>query len=174
MKKPFLAPVFILVILLPVCKTKNTIPSKEAINNIDLKRGGIASCGPLDKQFGSVVFNITGSEEVKKDFNLAVALLHSFEYDEAEKIFAKVIDREPGCAMAYWGIAMSNFHPLWTAPSEKELQKGAKVLALAQSLQTSKREAAYIDAIASFYKDWDKADHHTRCLNFERGMEKIY
>ncbi|HTD40452.1 MAG TPA: hypothetical protein VK671_07525, partial [Mucilaginibacter sp.] len=35
-------------------------------------------------------------------------------------------------------------------------------------------ESAYIDAMASFYKDWDKADHHTRSVRFEKGMEKTY
>ncbi len=100
--------------------------------------------------------------------------MHSFEYDEAEKVFAKVIDKEPGCAMAYWGVAMSNFHALWTAPTEAELKKGSKAIQVGQSLQTSKREAAYINAIAAFYKDWEKVDHRTRCLSFEKGMEMVY
>ena len=41
-----------------------------------------------------------------------------------------------------------------------------------QKNQKGKRD--YIDAISSFYKDWDKVDHHTRCINFEKGMEKLY
>ena len=92
------------------CNGNNT-PANEAINEINLKRGEVISCGPPDKQFGSVEFETSCSEKVKKDFNLAIALLHSFEYDEAEKVFAKIIDEEPGCAMAYWGVAMCNYHP---------------------------------------------------------------
>lgn len=174
MKKILLAPIFILLVLLPFCGQKNNNPSKELISEINLKRGQVISCSPSDQQFGSVAFTTTCSEKVKEEFNLAIKLLHSFEYDEAEKAFAKVIDEEPGCAMAYWGVAMSNFHPLWTPPTEVELKKGAKAVQIAQSLSTSKREAAYIDAIAAFYKDWEKADHRTRCLNFERAMEKVY
>ncbi|MCW3116508.1 MAG: hypothetical protein JWM28_590, partial [Chitinophagaceae bacterium] len=49
-----------------------------------------------------------------------------------------------------------------------------RAIQIAQTLETSAREAAYIDAIASFYTDWKKVDHRTRCLNFERGMEKVY
>ena len=86
------------------------------LNEIHLKRGEVILCGPPDKQFGSVEFEISCSGKVKKDFNLAIALLHSFEYDEAEKVFAKIIDEEPECAMAYWGVAMCNYHPLWTPP----------------------------------------------------------
>ena len=44
---------------------------------------------------------------------MAVALLHSFQYAEAEKAFVKVIDMDPDCAMAYWGVSMSIFHSLW-------------------------------------------------------------
>ncbi|GAA4415718.1 hypothetical protein GCM10023187_46460 [Nibrella viscosa] len=174
MKKIFLFPIFILLLLLHSCKQKDASPSKELINEIKLKRGEVISCGALDKQFGTMEFETSSGENVKEDFTLAVKLLHSFEYDEAEKAFAKVIDKEPACAIAYWGVAMSNFHPLWTPPTESELQKGAKAIQIAQSLKKSKREAAYINAIAAFYKNWGKTDHKTRCLNFEKGMETVY
>jgi tetratricopeptide (TPR) repeat protein len=173
MKKKFLFPVSVLLLLLPACRSKNTIPSADLISEIQLKRGPAFSCGPSGKQFGSAEFKITW-KEVQEDFNLAIELLHSFEYDEAEKAFAAVIDKQPGCAMAYWGVAMSNFHALWTPPTEAELKKGTKALQVAQSLQTSKRETAYIDAIASFYANWETVDHLTRCRNFEKGMEKVY
>ena len=139
------------------------------------KRGEIVLCGPPDKQFGSVEFETSCSEKVKTDFNLAISLLHSFEYNQSEKVFAKIIDEEPTCAMAYWGVAMCNYHPLWSPPAQVDLEKGAKAIAIAKALtQKSKRESDYIDAIASFYKDWNKTDHHTRSINFEKGMERTY
>ncbi|MEO6723314.1 MAG: tetratricopeptide repeat protein [Ferruginibacter sp.] len=157
------------------CHIKNSGPSQEVIDAIDLKRGNVIVCGAPDKQFGAVAFDMSGSEKIKENFNLAIALLHSFEYDEAEKVFAKVIDAEPDCAMAYWGVAMSNFHPLWTPPTEAELKKGARAIEVAQSIQQkTKRETGYIDAIAAFYKDWNKVDHRTRSINFEKAMEKLH
>jgi len=115
------------------------------------------------------------NEKAKKNFNLAIELLHSFEYDESEKEFAKIIDETPDCAMAYWGVAMCNFHPLWNPPTEAELQKGAKAIAIANAITTkSSREAGYINAIGLFYKGWDKKDHHTRCLDFEKAMEQLH
>ncbi len=179
MKKlsPPLQQIFFLLLslILLSCKGKNTGPSKEAINEINLKRGEVISCGPPDKQFGSVEFEISCNDKVKKDFNLGIELLHSFEYDEAEKVFAKIIDADPGCAMAYWGVAMSNYHPLWTPPTGPELEKGSKAIKIAQSLnKKTERESGYIRAIAAFYKDCDKVDHLTRCKNFEKGMEKNY
>jgi len=157
------------------CNRRNNAPSSEAISAINLKRGEIVLCGAPNKQFGRVEFETSCPGRVKEDFNLAIELLHSFEYDEAEKVFAKVIDEEPDCAMAYWGVAMCNNHPLWSPPSQAELKKGAKAIAIAQSIsQKSKRESGYIDAMASFYRDWDKVDHYTRSVRFEKGMEKTY
>ena len=166
----------LLLILLVGCQRKNKVPNKETINEIDLKRGEIVLCGATDKSFGTVDFITSCSKKSKKDFDLAIALLHSFEYDEAEKMFAKIIDDEPDCAMAYWGVAMSNYHQVWPSPpTSAELEKGNKAIAIAQSLpQKSTRETNYIAAIAQFYKDWPTVDHHTRSLNFEKAMERIY
>jgi len=174
MNKILLFPVFFLLLLLPCCKQKVISHSDVLIKDLQLKRGQVISCNPSDKQYGSADFKISCSDEVKEDFNLAIKLLHSFEYDEAEKAFATVIDKQPECAMAYWGVAMSNFHPLWTTPTEAELKKGVKAIQAARSFQSSKRETDYIDAIAAFYIDWESIDHLTRCLNFEKGMEKVY
>lgn len=163
---------FSVLVLLISCKGKNA--SEE--NELQLKRGEIVLCGPADKQFGTVTFTTSCSPKTKNDFDLAIALLHSFEYDEAEKVFTKIIDKEPGCAMAYWGVAMCNYHQVWPSPpTQAELEKGNKVISIAQSLpQKSKRETDYINAIASFYKNWNTTDHHTRSLNFEKAMEKMY
>ncbi len=150
-------------------------PSQALISQLNLKTGAVISCGPPEQQLGTVDFDMTCSRKSRPDFNLAIELLHSFEYDEAEKVFAKVIAATPDCAMAYWGVAMSNFHPLWNPPIEAELQKGAKAVAIAGSIQSkSPREAAYIDAIGLFYKDWHKTDHHTRCVNFSHAMEHLH
>lgn len=166
---------FLLSALQLSCRSKNPSPTKEVIGQLNLKRGNTISCGQSDAQFGTVDFDMTCNASTKKDFNLAVELLHSFEYDEAEKVFAKVIDKSPDCAMAYWGVAMSNFHPLWNPPTEAELQKGAKAIAIANSIQTkSDRESRYINAIGLFYKDWDKKDHQTRCVYFEKAMEQLH
>jgi tetratricopeptide (TPR) repeat protein len=164
------------LLLLASCTGKSKDPTKETINAINLKRGEVVLCGPPDKQFGTVAFTTSCSVKTKKDFDLAIALLHSFEYDEAEKVFAKIIDAEPGCAMAYWGVAMSNYHQVWPSPpSQGELEKGAKAIAIAQSLtKKSKVETDYINAIAFFYKDRNTTDHRTRSQNFEKAMEKIY
>lgn len=176
MKKVTAMPcLFFLLLSFSSCKEKNKNPAPDALNAISLKRGELVVCGPANKEFGAVGFDASCPAAVKEDFNLAIALLHSFEYDEAEKVFATVIDAAPGCAMAYWGVAMSNYHPLWAPPAPPELEKGAKAIAIAQSLpQTSEREKAYIEAIATFYKNWNNTDHRSRSIAFAHAMEKLY
>src|SRR5438045_7749766 len=117
------------------CKDGNKKDYSAMISSLDLKRGEVVSCGPQDGEiYGTVSFTASVPDSLKKDFNIAVALLHSFEYDESEKMFSKIIDSDPGCAMAYWGVAMCNFHPLWFPPSSLELQKGTRAIQVARSI----------------------------------------
>ncbi|MEK7253596.1 MAG: hypothetical protein AAB316_02535, partial [Bacteroidota bacterium] len=153
------------------CENKQPSPN-AALSSIDLKRGDIILCS--GQEFGEVSFSLSCKPAVRKQFDLAVSLLHSFEYDEAEKAFAKVIDADPECAMAYWGVAMSLYHPLWSPPDEKDLKKGAKMLEIAASLPKSTREQDYLDAIGLYFKDWEKIPAKIRALKMMEKMEEIY
>lgn len=164
-----------LAIFLGACNPKNNAPSGEAISALNLKQGQVISCGPPDQEFGAVDFESSCPARVKPEFALAIALLQSFEYDEGEKAFADIIRKEPGCAMAYWGVAMCNYHPLWDQPTKAELEKGAGAIAIAQSLGSkTKMETAYIDALALFYKDWNTADHRSRSVRYANAMQRIH
>ena len=165
----------LLFIFLVSCNRKNKSSTNKLVNEIGLKRGELISCGPPGKEFGSVAFETSCPQTVKADFNLAMAMLHSFEYDESEKLFAKIIDKEPGCALAYWGVAMSNYHPLWAPPTEAELEKGAKAIAVAQSLEKkSKIETEYINAISIFYNNWQTRDHRSRSMDYVAAMANMH
>lgn len=169
-------PFFILTAVIPVaCVEKSSSPSKDLISQLELKRGQVISCGSPNQEFGIVDFDIGGSAGLKKDFNTAVELLHSFEYEEAEKVFANIIDHWPNCAMAYWGVAMCNFHPLWEPPSEADLEKGSKAIEIAKSInEKSDRESGYINAVAAYYGNWSNTNAHNRSINFEKAMEQLH
>ncbi|HEX3185051.1 MAG TPA: hypothetical protein VHQ94_09640, partial [Pyrinomonadaceae bacterium] len=102
------------------------------------------------------------------------AWLHSFEYDEAEKAFTEVAVADPQCGMAYWGIAMSNYHPLWAPPGAAELKKGWDAVEKGKTAgaQTA-REQGYLAAIEVFYKDYDKLDHRQRAFAYSDAMKKV-
>lgn len=127
------------------------------------------------EQLGRVNFKISCSSASGAQFNRAVAWLHSFEYEEAEKTFAEVARTDPQCAMAYWGVAMSNYHPLWTAPTPSELRKGSEAINKAKEIGArTSREKAYIAAIDAFYRDADTLDHRTRVFAYHEAMKKLY
>jgi hypothetical protein len=166
-----LAGLFILCVL-SINNCKKNKKTNPELASIGLIRGDLLLCG--DGQFGEVNFSLSCDYAVRDAFDLAVSLLHSFEYAEAEKAFAKVIDVDPECAMAYWGVAMSIYHALWRAPDPEDLKKGLRVLTLAEPLPKSIKEQEYLDAIGAYYKDWEKIDHKTRALRMEKKMEGIY
>ena len=129
----------------------------------------------MHDKLGTVNFPVSCSPQAQKQFNHAVAWLHSFEYEEAETAFAEVAKIDPRCGMAYWGIAMSNFHPLWVPPSPTELQKGIAAVEKAKLIGAlTDREKEYIAAIGTFYKDADKVDHPTRTFAYNNAMQAIH
>jgi len=124
---------------------------------------------------GEVGFPVSCSAEAQQQFTRAVALLHSFWYEEAVKAFTGVAETDPSCAMAYWGVAMSNWYPLWYPPSAAALKAGSDAVAKAQSIGAkTDRERDYIDAIATFYRDSDKLDNRTRSVAYEKAMQQVY
>src|SRR5882672_3547624 len=127
------------------------------------------------EKLGRVNFIVSCNPQAQRQFNRAVAWLHSFEYEEAEKAFSEVTVTDPRCGMAYWGIAMSNYHPIWAPPTAAELQKGSSAIEKAKAVGArTPRERDYIAAIEIFYRDSDKLDHKARTFAYSRAMEQLY
>jgi len=159
----------VVFIFLSSCKNTTSQPNLDTLN---LLRGELKFCG--DGQFGEVSFAESCSYETRETFNLAIALLHSFEYIEAEKAFVQVIDADPNCAMAYWGVAMSIYHGLWAPPTPSVLEKGVKLLSVAKSLPKSEKASQYINAIDAFYTDWETTDNQSRKNAYAEKMKALY
>ena len=73
------------------------------------------------QRLGKVHFPISCTEAAQKHFDRAVALLHSFWYEKAAAIFSEAAQQDPSCTMAYWGVAMTHYHPLWEPPNAASL-----------------------------------------------------
>jgi tetratricopeptide (TPR) repeat protein len=123
------------------------------------------------EELGSVHFSNSCAKNVEATFNRAVALLHSFQYEQSRLSFEDVSRRDPNCAMAQWGIAMSHYHGLWdngdTAAGRAAFQM-AKELAAANP-KTTRRELGYISALDGIYSD-DNQDRAARAHAFEQKM----
>jgi len=128
----------------------------------------------LATEAGPVIFANSCSAQAQAQFNRGITLLHSFEYPETTRIFAALIEREPDCAMAYWGAAMSVWHPLWAPPSAAGLQQGAALLRSTESLPATPRERAYINALATFYSSTDISTHRQRAQEYANAMSGVY
>lgn len=124
---------------------------------------------------GRVAFQTSCKPAAKKVFERGLAWLHSFEYEEAERAFTQAAAADPGCGMPHWGVAMSNYHPLWAPPTPGELEQGTTSLARARAAGTaSKRERQYIAALETFYADSNRVDHRARVLAYESAMEQLH
>jgi tetratricopeptide (TPR) repeat protein len=125
-------------------------------------------------KLGKVNFPVSCDPSLQSQFNNAMAMLHSFWYEKANETFAQVAQKDPACAMAYWGIAMTYYHPIWSPPGPADLKSGLAAVEKATSIGAkTQRERDYISAIESFYKDSDKLDHRTRVLRYEKAMDDL-
>jgi hypothetical protein len=127
------------------------------------------------EQYGSVHFPISCSGGAQQSFERGVAMLHSFEYEDAEATFAAVARHDPNCAMAYWGEAVSYFHPWWQPPDAAHLKLGRKASDRAVAIGgKTPREQEYITAIADYYRQSERLDSRARALNYQKAMEHLY
>ena len=123
---------------------------------------------------GTVDFPTSCNATAQELIYRGAALLHSFGYEEARIAFNDAAKTDSSCAMAYWGVARTWYHPIWAPPSPEELKQGAAALdrALAIDAKTG-RERDYIQALSVFYKDWQTVDHVTRAKNYEQALAGV-
>jgi tetratricopeptide (TPR) repeat protein len=130
--------------------------------------------GPPEK-LGKVVFATSCNPAVQAQFERGVALLHSFWFSEGRTAFENILREDPGCAIAYWGLAVNLLlNPLTGTESPKNLQIGADGLQKARAIGAKTgRERDWIAAIGELYRDYGKVPYRTRQLAYEKAMEQM-
>ncbi len=127
-----------------------------------------------EDKLGTVHFPTSCSADVASEFTRAVALLHSFGYEESRLAFQSVAQKDPACGMAHWGIAMTYYHPVWSPPTPDELASGAAAARRAEDLGAkTDRERGYIASIATFYRDSAQVDQGARALAYSKALEEL-
>lgn len=123
----------------------------------------------------SVKFETSCAPAVKEDFNQAVALLHSFWFPEAIRSFEDIARKDPGCAMAHWGVALSQWgNPFGGLRSPASIETGKATIAKAQATGSpTPRERALIDAVAILFSSSDPGTQRDRIVRYEAAMQKI-
>ena len=152
----------------------------HAEESTPVKPGDLRAAGKVD-------FPVSCAPAQRAEFVRGVALLHSFFYEEARRIFTAVAEQDPNCAMAQWGIAMTWWHPIWTSPTPDEMRAGQAAIEKAMSLKAgSDRERQFITALNAYYTTADgpateavgQSCHGpvgslTRVVAYEKEMHKL-
>jgi tetratricopeptide (TPR) repeat protein len=126
------------------------------------------------ERVGKVNFPTNCSPSVQGAMEKGLALLHSFQYEEAEQAFSNAARVDPNCALAYWGKAMALYEPLWSFPNAKTLALGREDVAKAEKVGAKdSRIRGYIEAAAAFYQD-TKLTPAARTGAYSAALEKLY
>jgi tetratricopeptide (TPR) repeat protein len=127
------------------------------------------------EQVGMVDFQTSCSPSVKTDMNQAVALLHSFWFPEARQGFEGVLAKDPNCAMALWGVALTHWgNPFAGQRSPQTIATGKAVIEKAQATGSpSRREKGYIDAVAGLFSSDDVTTQRARIVAYETTLAQV-
>ncbi|MEP7028026.1 MAG: hypothetical protein ABI960_05475 [Candidatus Eisenbacteria bacterium] len=149
-------------------------PSVPAAAAFDPHEGHDHAAVPAER-LGTVHFAISCAPGVQADFDRAVALLHSFQYEDAERGFLALAASDPQCAMASWGVAMCNYHPIWGPTTQADFERGRAAVEAAQARGgATDRERAYIAAIVAYYQRPDTLDFPARRAAYEGAMLRLH
>ena len=129
-----------------------------------------------EERLGEVDFPISCSPVAQQQFNRAVAMLHSFFFPETVNAFTAIAEKEPSCAMAYWGTAISQRpNPLVGPFPGDVLKRGWEAIEQARAAsQKTEREIAWIEALATYYQDYATVPQQRRTAHYEAAMARLW
>jgi len=108
-----------------------------------------------EQQLGDISFPNSGASEAQSAFLTGVRALHSFEFDPARIAFEEAQEIDPDFALAYWGQAMSDNHPLWyqqdMAAATAALNRLAPDFQGRLNKAPTEKEQAFLTAVETLY-----------------------
>jgi tetratricopeptide (TPR) repeat protein len=102
-------------------------------------------------------------------------LVYAFNHDEATRAFREAARLDPGCAMAWWGVALAA-GPNYNLPIDDERDRVARdAMAQASALapKASEPERAYIDALDRRYARPSGADRKQLDRDYADAMRQV-
>jgi tetratricopeptide (TPR) repeat protein len=126
-------------------------------------------------QLGIVTFPTSCQPNVQADFERGIAMLHSYWFNYAGKTFRGILEQDPGCAMAYWGIAMDLLGNTLAAPPAPAAARAAwETLEKARAVAIkTEREREWIEALRAYFRDHEKTDVETRLRAYNAAMQRL-
>jgi len=129
-----------------------------------------------DEKLGAVHFSTSCNGAAQKEINRAVALLHSFQFSRAIDTFKAALGKDETCAIAYWGIALSDWgNPFAPGLIDKRLLQLGRESAGRGELLGAKtdRERAYLAAVSILYRDFEGTPQQARLFAYRNAMEAV-
>lgn len=125
-------------------------------------------------KLGTVEFPVSCAASVQAPFARGVAMLHSFWYEEARKQFALVAQADPSCAMAQWGLAMTEWRPFWDGMPDDRRKSGVAEIDGASELQPpTDRERQYIAALSKYLHS-DSSQNAMAVGQYAKAMGELH
>ncbi|MFP4597622.1 MAG: hypothetical protein ACLFVJ_05185 [Persicimonas sp.] len=163
------------IFALAACAGQPTEPDEEAEPALTEEQAAQEDEAQTVDDLGRVHFDTSCSEQAQPHFERGLAQLHHMWYEKARESFEEAASADDDCAMAYWGVAMTHYTPLWAAPSDEALQRGAQAADRAAELAPDhERERAFIAAIEAYYDDYEQRTTEERTASFRDGWERAY
>jgi len=133
---------------------------------------------PIQSTLGEISIDISCTAEATAKFQEGLLFLHSFQFDDAAEKFAEAQNIDKNCAMAYWGQAMSENHPLWREQDKTEAIEILERLGEDQAQQRSKFQTEFekdmFDAICVLYGDGTKKENDKAYAEYMKGLHEKY
>src|SRR5437879_1021227 len=128
-----------------------------------------------DEKLGKLSFPTSCDPKVQAEFERGVAMIHSYWFLIARRTFEGVLQQDPNCAIAYWGIAMDQLGNSLVGPPPRA-QADAAWAALEKALEIgvkTERERGWIDALRAYFRDHDKVNVDIRLRAYNKAMEQM-
>jgi hypothetical protein len=134
-----------------------------------------SAAGAQHHELGKVSFPTSCSPPVQADFETGVAMLHSYWFNYAGKQFRAVLEKDPGCAMAYWGIALDMLgNTLSSPPSAQTARAAWALLEQARGVKVrTERERLWLDAIRAYFRNHDTVPLEQRLAAYDDAMRRL-
>ena len=128
-----------------------------------------------DDKLGKVSFPTSCDPKVQAEFDRGVAMLHSYWFLYARRTFEGVLQQDPTCAMAYWGVAMDYLgNTLATTPTRAEAQAAWDALEKARAIGAkTQRERDWIEVLSAYFRDHEKVPADARLVAYNAAMEQM-
>ena len=109
--------------------------------------------GQQDEKLGKVIFPTSCDPAVQVEFDRGVAMLHSYWFLIARRKFEEILQQDPTCAMAYWGVAMDFLgNTLAATPRRAEAQAAWDAIEKARATGAkTQRERDWIEALERLF-----------------------